>query len=93
MRSKHSPIRRCIVCGTRAPQRELVRVVRTPEAQVLVDETFKRAGRGAYLCRNPECWSKLAKGSRLSHALRAEVGEESRALLNTYAESIAVQSH
>ena len=89
MRPRHVPVRRCVVCGTHASKRELVRIVRTAEGQVLVDETSKQSGRGAYLCHNPECWRKAAQSDRLSNALRTNVDAEGRARLRSYAEALA----
>ncbi len=83
---KHVPVRRCTVCGTRAPQRELVRLVRPPEGDILVGVTRKQSGRGAYLCHNPACWQKALRGSRLADALRTELTAEDRLRVTAYAE-------
>jgi predicted RNA-binding protein YlxR (DUF448 family) len=85
MPAKHVPLRRCVVCGSRVPQRELVRIVRTAEGTVLVDETAKHSGRGAYLCRQPECWIKALKSNRLAQALRTELSAADRSHLTEYA--------
>jgi len=72
------PIRSCTVCGLKAPKRELVRLVRTPDGSVEVDPTGKKAGRGAYLCSNQACWQAAAKGDRLSQALRGPVSSQDK---------------
>lgn len=51
------------------PKRELIRVVRTPDGQVVLDFTGRRAGRGAYLCPNMTCLEEAARSKRLEHAL------------------------
>jgi len=66
------------VCGLKAPKRELVRLVRTPDGSVEVDPTGKKAGRGAYLCSNQACWQAAAKGDRLSQALRGPVSSQDK---------------
>ena len=66
---RHIPRRTCVVCRTPAEKPELVRIVRQPDGQVVVDASGKRAGRGAYLCRQPACWEKAAKGKQLERAL------------------------
>ena len=50
------PTRSCVACRTARPKRELVRVVRTPGGAMVLDETGRAAGRGAYLCRDAACW-------------------------------------
>ena len=70
---KHIPQRTCIACRTVRPKRELVRIVRTAENHVEADATGKKAGRGAYLCRQRECWEDVLNSrGRLEHALNLE---------------------
>ena len=54
--SKHAPQRTCVGCRTTSSKRAFVRVVRTPEGTVEVDESGRRNGRGAYLCAQATCW-------------------------------------
>lgn len=51
---KKQPVRTCIGCKEAKDKRELIRIVRTPEGEILVDPTGKKSGRGAYICRNLE---------------------------------------
>ncbi|MEA3377439.1 MAG: YlxR family protein [Chloroflexota bacterium] len=85
MRRKRIPQRTCVGCRTVRPKRELVRIVRTPEGCVTVDETGKRSGRGAYLCPEPSCWERALSKGQLSRALRTNLTEEVRARLREYA--------
>ena len=55
MKVKKVPLRKCIVCQEMLPKKELVRVVRTPEENILVDLTGRAAGRGTYVCRKESC--------------------------------------
>ncbi|GGG80475.1 RNase P modulator RnpM [Paenibacillus radicis (ex Gao et al. 2016)] len=76
MRPRKVPLRKCVACQEMKPKKELIRVVRTPEEEVLIDLTGKKAGRGAYLCGKVSCF-KLAKKSRaLDRALKQTVGNE-----------------
>ena len=68
------PMRTCVACGQPRPKRELFRVVRTPEGEVVFDPTGKRNGRGAYLCGEDACMKKAM--ARLGRALEAEVPGE-----------------
>jgi hypothetical protein len=57
-------------------KKELIRVVRTPEDRVEMDITGKKSGRGAYICRDPECLNLAVKGKRLQKALQHEISED-----------------
>jgi len=83
-RRKHIPQRTCIVCRQVQNKRELVRVVRTPEGELVIDETGKRNGRGAYLCRQSACWEAALKGNQLSKALKMEIGEQEKEMLDLW---------
>jgi uncharacterized protein len=64
------------------PKRGLIRIVRTPQG-VLVDQTGKAAGRGAYLHNRKECWEAGLKGS-LAHALKIVLTDQDRERLLTF---------
>ncbi len=76
MKKKHIPLRLCLGCQEMKPKKELVRVVRSPDGQIDVDPTGKKAGRGAYVCPSPECLELALKGKRLERALEAPITEE-----------------
>lgn len=88
MGHKHVPQRTCIGCRQVRPKRELLRVVRTPDAGVVVDESGKRPGRGAYLCRKRRCWEAILSKGRLEHALGTSLDAEEWAALEEFAHSI-----
>ena len=90
-KKRHIPQRTCVACRTLRPKRELVRVVRTPEGHVAVDETGKRSGRGAYLCPTSACWEKALSKGLLSRALRITLTEEGQARLREYAGDLCNQ--
>jgi predicted RNA-binding protein YlxR (DUF448 family) len=60
-------------CKAVKPKKELVRVVRTPAGEVLVDPTGKKSGRGAYICPSPECLEMAFKKSALDSALEISI--------------------
>ncbi|MBE5801314.1 MAG: YlxR family protein [Clostridiales bacterium] len=66
------PMRMCVGCREMKPKKELLRVVRSPEGIVSLDETGKKAGRGAYCCYRAECLGSALKHGHLSRQL--EVG-------------------
>src|SRR5262249_16539830 len=82
------PQRTCVVCRSTTAKRELVRVVRTPAGDVMVDEGGKANGRGAYLCRAFDCWEAALKRDRLSGPLKIKVGPEARKRLARFAEAL-----
>ncbi len=63
----------------------MVRIVRTPEGNVVVDETGKRNGRGAYLCRQKICWDVALARGHLERALRVALSDETLDQLRAYA--------
>ena len=83
------PERRCTGCGGTFPKKDLIRVVRAPEAKeneaaeantpvenvcrVSVDFTGKKAGRGAYMCKKEACLAKARKTGRLHSSLQCEI--------------------
>jgi predicted RNA-binding protein YlxR (DUF448 family) len=67
------PTRTCVACRTARPKRELVRVVRTPDGRVVLDETGKVAGRGAYVCRSAGCLTIAKTKGALTRALETPV--------------------
>ena len=85
-RVKHVPQRTCVGCRIIQAKRNLIRLVRTPEG-VLVDETGKLAGRGAYLHDRRSCWEQGLRGA-LARALKAELTLENREQLLNYMESL-----
>ncbi len=86
-RPKHVPQRTCIACRTHDAKRGLVRVVRTPEGSVELDESGKKNGRGAYVCRTRKCWEIGLSRKALDNALKMSIDPETRARLKSYGES------
>lgn len=87
-RRKHVPLRSCIACQARRPKRELIRIVRTPEGTFEIDPKGKRAGRGAYVCRNQNCLNAALQPRKLSHALKCQVGAEELSALEALSASL-----
>jgi len=84
-RRRHVPQRTCVACRRVGDKRDLVRVVRTPDAGVQVDLTGKLAGRGAYLCRAQVCWHKALDRSLLNKALKTTLTPDEQAALREFA--------
>ena len=63
----------CVGCREKKNKKELLRIVRTPEMEVLIDLTGKKSGRGAYICSDYECLKKAIKSKSLQKALEVEI--------------------
>ena len=72
MKNKKIPLRQCIGCREMKPKRDLLRILRTPEGELLLDDTGKKNGRGAYLCRDIQCFAKARKSKALEIYERLE---------------------
>ena len=70
---KKIPMRTCVITGEKLPKKDLIRVVRTPEGNIIVDETGKANGRGAYLKKDIETFEKAEKSQILNKRLEVEV--------------------
>ncbi|MBP1763657.1 MAG: hypothetical protein H6Q65_715 [Firmicutes bacterium] len=76
VKQKKIPLRMCVGCQEMKTKKELLRIVRTPTGEIVWDQIGKQAGRGAYVCRNPECFTKAFKEKRLEHALKHSISPE-----------------
>ena len=77
-RARELPLRTCVACRTTRPKRELVRIVRAPGGEVMIDTTGRAAGRGAYLCADGACWPQALKKSAIERALSVPLPAEIR---------------
>ena len=66
----------CNGCGEMKPKRELMRIVKQPDGTVVADATGKRAGRGAYICKQSGCLQKARKTHRLEKNLSCRISDE-----------------
>ena len=72
---RKTPERQCLGCNEHKPKSELLRVLRTPEGEVVLDFTGKRSGRGAYICKSAACLKKARKTGRIARNLNCEIPE------------------
>ncbi len=73
MKTKKIPMRSCVVTKEKYPKKELLRIVRTPEEKIIIDETGKSNGRGAYLKKDKEVIEKARKSKILNKILGVEI--------------------
>ena len=82
------PQRTCVGCRQVQGKREMIRIVRTPEGEVVVDPTGRRNGRGAYVHASRECVDLALKRGGLERGLKVSLSPEARRALETMAESL-----
>lgn len=70
---KKLPQRTCMGCNTQKDKKDLIRIVKNKEGEVLLDKTGKAQGRGAYLCDNAECLEKAIKAKRLERSFEMKI--------------------
>ncbi|MBQ5787234.1 MAG: YlxR family protein [Oscillospiraceae bacterium] len=70
------PLRKCSGCGEMKPKSELIRVVRSPEGELSLDTTGRKAGRGAYLCHSIDCLRIARKAKRLERSFATAIPSE-----------------
>ncbi len=69
-------LRMCIVCRDQSDKKELLRIVKNKNGEIFVDKTGKANGRGAYVCKEKECYAKLCKTKALNKAFKCNVPQE-----------------
>lgn len=70
------PLRQCTGCGEMKSKKEMLRVLKTAESQVILDATGRKNGRGAYLCFSMECLRKARKNKGLERSLKTNIPED-----------------
>ena len=76
MSMKKVPLRQCIGCGEMKSKREMIRVIKTPEDEILLDATGRKNRRGAYLCPAMECLKKAVKSKGLERSFKMAIPPE-----------------
>ncbi len=76
IKARKIPERRCTGCGEHFAKNELIRVLRTPEGEIIIDFTGKKSGRGAYICKRLDCFKKARQKKRLEASLEVKIPEE-----------------
>ena len=75
-KTRKIPLRMCIACRELKEKNAMLRVVKPAEGNVFLDFSSKAAGRGAYVCDNPDCILKLKKQRLLNKVFSCEVAPE-----------------
>jgi predicted RNA-binding protein YlxR (DUF448 family) len=73
---KKIPLRQCIGCGEMKSKKELIRVLKTTEDEIVIDATGRKNGRGAYICPSMDCFKKAVKSRGLERSLKMAIPKE-----------------
>ena len=76
MKVKKIPQRTCVVTQEKYDKKDLIRVVKTPLNEVVIDLSGKVNGRGAYLKKDLEVIEKARKSKALERHLEIEIKDE-----------------
>ena len=74
--NKKIPLCKCTGCGEMKSKKEMIRVLKTAENEIVIDATGKKNGRGAYLCYSRECFEKAVKSRGLERSLKMSIPKE-----------------
>lgn len=74
--AKKIPMRMCVSCKERMAKKDLIRIVATPEGEIVMDPTGRLPGRGAYVCHKPECMKKAVAQQQFDRGLHRKVDPE-----------------
>ena len=70
------PMRKCVGCGEMKNKKEMMRVIKTKEEEIVLDATGRKNGRGAYLCFSRDCLEKAVKSKGLERSLKTAIPKE-----------------
>ncbi len=76
MSTKKIPMRMCLSCREMTPKKQLLRIVKSPEGVIFVDDSVKANGRGAYLCKSKECIQKCIKQKMLNKQFECQIDSQ-----------------
>ncbi len=73
MKQRKIPLRMCVVTKERFEKKDLIRIVRTPEKEIIIDLTGKANGKGAYVKKDIDVIKKAQKNKIIDRALEQDV--------------------
>ena len=74
--NKKVPLRQCIGCGQMKGKKEMMRILRTTEGEIVLDMTGKKNGRGAYLCPSSDCLAKAIRQKGLERSFKQAIPQD-----------------
>lgn len=89
--NKKIPMRQCVGCGEMKSKKELLRIIKTAEEEILLDTTGKKNGRGAYICPDGACLARAIKTRGLERSLKTAIPKEVIENLTKEMETVAAR--
>ena len=74
--AKKIPLRQCLGCREMIAKQDMIRIIKSPEGPFSLDDTGRKNGRGAYVCRSGECLQKAIKSKELERSFQTTVPDE-----------------
>ena len=74
--NKKVPMRQCVGCGEMKSKKEMMRILKTAEGDIVLDVTGKKNGRGAYLCKSNDCLKKAGKNRGIERSFKMNIPSE-----------------
>ena len=73
---KKTPQRQCVGCGENKDKKDMIRIIKTNDNQIFPDDTGKKNGRGAYICKTGECLAKAIKTKGIERSLKTTIPQD-----------------
>ncbi len=83
-KARKIPQRKCVVCGELKDKNDLLRIVKNKEEGILIDESGKKNGRGAYICKSEACLKGARQTNKLNRVFKEKVSDELYEELEAY---------
>ena len=73
---KKIPLRKCVGCGEQKNKNDLIRIVKDPDGNILLDHSGRSNGRGAYVCREGDCFEKAYKNHAFERSFKTNISTD-----------------
>ena len=85
--TKHIPIRTCVGCGKKGPQKDFIKIIKTKEKSIVVKLNYisdKSEGRSIYLCRSYDCWTEAVKKGKIDRNIKTNLSIKDKSIISEY---------
>ena len=74
--AKKVPLRMCVGCQEMKSKKEMLRILKTSDEEIILDATGKKNGRGAYICFSGDCFARAVKNHGIERSLKTYIPQE-----------------
>jgi uncharacterized protein len=75
MSIKKIPLRMCLGCLARKEKKELLRLTKSSDGHIILDQSGKHPGRGTYICKDKDCFQRVLKVKKLEKVFKEPIKE------------------